>query len=239
MSNDQTENTGTPHTPPTRGATAFHCAAYASQFWYMDLRAHAETEILMKKNYPKSLPVLVPTDHVLEDFGIARCAHCRAMTLRKGDRLVDPRGALTAQPAPADLPEQCRADYDEARRIVQDSPRGAAALLRLTLQKLLEHLIGKKVRIDGGIAALVKQGLRPTIQKAMDTLRVTGNESVHPGVMDLSDDLPAALGLFQLVHIIVQDCIQAERMVDELCAALPETKREAIDKRDANRTNGE
>jgi len=45
---------------------------------------------------------------------------------------------------------------------------------------------GKDINAD--IGNLVKKGLSPLVQKALDTVRVVGNECVHPGTMDLKDD---------------------------------------------------
>jgi hypothetical protein len=42
---------------------------------------------------------------------------------------------------------------------------------------------GKNLNTD--IGNLVKEGLSVDIQQALDSLRVIGNESVHPGELDL------------------------------------------------------
>ena len=72
------------------------------------------------------------------------------------------------------------------------------ALLRLALQKLCKELGEGGKDINSDIANLVKKGLRPSIQKALDIVRVTGNESIHPGVLDMKDNRDVALKLLSL-----------------------------------------
>ena len=49
--------------------------------------------------------------------------------------------ALSNAPLPhQSIPENCRKDFIEAREIFNTSPRASAALLRLSLQKLCQHL---------------------------------------------------------------------------------------------------
>lgn len=123
-------------------------------------------------------------------------------------------------------------DYEEAGRIVSESPRGAAALLRLAIQKLCVVLgeIGEK--IDDDIKSLVKKGLTPMVQQALDAVRVIGNESVHPGTLDLKGDRDTAMRLFSLVNIIAEQMVSNPKHVQELYDKLPESKRKAIEKRD-------
>jgi hypothetical protein len=149
----------------------------------------------------------------------------------KGDSLIDPRSSTAPLPA-ADMPDAVKADFNEARNIVNPSPRGAAALLRLAVQRLMPHLGEKGKNIDEDIASLVRNGLPATIQKALDTLRVIGNESVHPGSIDLRDEPETALALFGVLNLIVQDRITQPKAIEQLYGKLPQGKRDAIDKRD-------
>ena len=104
--------------------------------------------------------------------------------------LIWPR-TMTAPIAHPDLPDDLRSDYDEARSIVDLSPRGAAALLRLTIEQLCTGLAGEK-KLDKAIGALFHRGLLVQVQQALDVLRVVGNNAVHPLELDLRDDRPTA-----------------------------------------------
>lgn len=144
---------------------------------------------------------------------------------------MHPKSSLAPLPN-HDMEEGILKDYNEAALIVGDSPRGAAALLRLCIQKLCKQLGEEGKSINDDIASLVKKGLSPKVQKALDIVRVIGNESVHPGTIDISDDKEMALKLFNLVNIIADEMITRPKEIDELYNSLPEGKREQIEKRD-------
>jgi len=136
------------------------------------------------------------------------------------------------EPPNLDLREDIREDYLEARSIVNKSPRGAAALLRLCIQELCEQLGEKGKNLNDDIAGLVKKGLPVKIQRALDVVRVIGNNAVHPGQIDVKDDRDTAIRLFELVNLIVYDSITHPKEVDKLYESLPESQLEAIQKRD-------
>lgn len=162
---------------------------------------------------------------------LSECYNCKKFAVWVHDRLVSPT-AIASPPANLDLPPEILRDYEEAGRIVTESPRGAAALLRLTIQKLCAFLGEKGKNIDDDIASLMKKGLNPMVQKALDAVRVIGNEAVHPGTFDLKDDRDTAIKLFKLVNIIAEQMISNPKHVEELYGQLPEHKRKQIEKRD-------
>jgi hypothetical protein len=129
-----------------------------------------------------------------------------------------------------------RADFEEARTILDLSPRGAAALLRLSIQKLCKQLGKLGINLNDDIASLVKDGLDAQIQRALDIVRVVGNEAVHPGTMDLKDDRQTAAKLFELVNLIAYDRITRPKTVEALFSGLPSDKITAIEKRDGKKT---
>ena len=81
------------------------------------------------------------------------------------------------------------------------------------------------------IAQLVSDGLSVQIQKALDVVRVIGNESVHPGTIDLRDDLETVTTLFKLVNLIVERLISEPRHIDDVFKSLPPSKLKGIEDR--------
>jgi hypothetical protein len=130
------------------------------------------------------------------------------------------------------MPDDVKADYTEARSILGFSPRGAAALVRLALQRLMLHLGEKGTNLNDDIGSLVSKGLPIDIQKALDSLRVIGNNAVHPGQIDLRDDLPTAAALFELLNLVVESTITQPKKIQELYSKLPQAALAQIQRRD-------
>ena len=139
-------------------------------------------------------------------------------------------------PAPAanpDLPPEVLRAYDEAASIVALSPRGAAALLRLSIEILAGELLpaGDKSLHDR-IGDLVAGGLPTWVQQALDAMRVIGNNAVHPGQIDLEDDVETATALFVLINAIGEHFISRPKDIEAQYAKLPQTVIDAIARRD-------
>jgi hypothetical protein len=132
------------------------------------------------------------------------------------------------------MPDAVREDYLEARDVADRSPRSAGALLRLGLQKLMVHLGEGGTSLNDDIASLVRKGLPVRVQQSLDTLRVVGNNAVHPGEMDLRDDAATANSLFDVMNFIVEQQIEQPRKLEELYGTLPAGAQDAITKRDSD-----
>ncbi|WP_323945463.1 DUF4145 domain-containing protein [Aeromonas caviae] len=204
------------HYPPAFKEKKFHCPlchVYSAQHWAM---------------------LKIPAEYVLyeTDFHASLCEHCGGRSYWHAGRLIIPNASM-AQPMHHDLPEDCQAEYEEARDIVGRSPRGAAALLRLCLQKLMPHLGEQGKNINEDIKSLVAKGLSPVVQKALDFCRVVGNNAVHPGELTIEDTPEIAQQLFKMINFIVEDRITRPKEVQALFDQLPQGAVEAIAKRDA------
>lgn len=171
-------------------------------------------------------------------FTTATCHSCNKKSAwtfisKIGFRMVYP-AVTDVQPAHPQMPEGIKEGYEEARQIASLSPRSAAALLRLCVEKLCLILTKQeKGEINTMIATLVEQGLSPKIQKALDTVRVIGNQAVHPGVLDLTDGEKYVFPLFRLINLIIEEQIALPGEIDDLFNMLPENKRKGIEERDA------
>jgi hypothetical protein len=200
--------------PPALDKDAFncpHCGAYSEQRWYS---------------------VTASGSHVLSGWRVAQCRRCQDYLFWKQNVMVYPDASVLPLANP-DMPEDVRIDYDEARGIAARSARGAAALLRLCIQKLCKQLGQPGKDLNKDISALVKQGLNVKVQRSLDVVRVIGNEAVHPGTIDLRDNPKITVHLAVLVNIITDAMITQPNLVDSLYDGLPETKKDQINRRDA------
>lgn len=205
-----------PYTTPYQNGDAFNCpncGAYAKQTW-SDQWHDNETH--------------------LQGLTTSMCARCHNYSVWRYGVLIYPEVSTVEAPN-ADLPIEVKNDYEEAAQIVKKSPRAAAALLRLAIQKLCVHLGGTGENLNNDIANLVKNGLPVKVQQMLDTVRVIGNHSVHAGVIDLNDNPQIAETLFRLVNKIAKEMITDPKELETIYGGLPETDKEQIVKRDQNK----
>jgi hypothetical protein len=168
------------------------------------------------------------------NLNLSCCYTCGEIAVWVHDRLLFPPKRTGPEPN-IDLPELIKATYEEARSILHLSPRGSAALLRLCIQNLCIHLGKEGKNLDGDIASLVADGLDIRVQRALDIVRVIGNNSVHPGQIELKDDQETATQLFKLVNLITDKMISEHNTLSEMYDSLPAGAREAIERRDKKR----
>jgi len=216
------------YVPPEHAHDGFNCPnpeceAYTGQKWYLDIAG------FRKRNQD-------PGNFVMwfNGLSIAVCDKCHKPSIWMDNQLIFPE-SYGAPPASPDMSGEIKADYEEAQAIYSKSPRGAAALLRLAIQKLIVELGESGKNLNNDIGNLVKNGLPTRIQEALDGVRLIGNNAVHPGQIDVDDNPQIALSLFTLVNLIVENMITRMKKVDELYELLPNTAKEQIERRD----NGE
>lgn len=204
---------------PKQGEGKFHCPnchVLAHQRWG-DVQLH-----IANVRSGTMQPLMTSSD----------CAHCGVTAVWVGESLIYP-SALLAPPAHDDLAEPARTTYNEARAALPASARASAALLRLCLEQVVEALGATTGNLNDRIGELVAVGLPPPIQQAMDSLRLIGNDAIHAGQIDASDDPATALRLFGLVNLVVETMVTQPRLIAELYNGLPSTKLDQITQRDS------
>jgi hypothetical protein len=161
--------------------------------------------------------------------------YCKRYSIWVDEKMIYPKINGVPFPHP-DMPQDVKEDYEEARSIVSLSPRSSAALIRVAIERLVHHILGdEKVKtLNDNIGILVKKGLPTEIQQSLDYLRVIGNNSVHPGVID-TDDYNTAKSLFELVNLVVEDRITRPKRLQSYYNNLPQSLRDAVDERDGKK----
>lgn len=167
-----------------------------------------------------------------EEFWLRQsvCEHCGKNSIWHYDQMVYPNRGNAPVPNP-DMSENVTKYYEEAASIYTQSPRGAAALLRLAIQKLCMDLGGKGKNINDDIKTLVEKGLPEKVQQSLDIVRVIGNNAVHPGQID-TDSPDVAGKLFVLLNIITEYMVSMPKKISDMYNELPAPAIDAIEKRD-------
>jgi len=205
-----------PHVLPVRNKESFtcpHCQVVARQEWY---------------DFAK-------TDSAR--YACARCENCRDVSIWADQLMVYPMISSAPPPNP-DMPDGVKKIFEEARGIFGTSPRASAGLLRICVEKITEELGEKDGDLNARIARLIERGLDRDIAKALDIVRVTGNDQLHAGQIDLSDAPEEAQSLFDIVNIIVQRMVSDKKQIEDMYGRLPQEKRDGITNRDKNNNLG-
>jgi hypothetical protein len=171
------------------------------------------------------------SERLVENLHLTRCYNCNRLAVWIGDAIAYPP-TRSGPPPNEDMPADVRGDFEEARSVLALSPRGAAALLRLAIQKLCVHLGEAGKNLNGDIGNLVKKGLDVKVQRSLDIVRVIGNNAVHPGQIDLRDDRDTADKLLSLVNLITDIMITQPKHVEAMYETIPESQRKQIEERD-------
>jgi hypothetical protein len=187
-----------------------HCGVYSHQDWYEVYVQDSEQE------------------EAQEEITLSQCSNCKKYSIWIRDIIVYPE--TTTAPLPLrDTPEKVLTDYYEARDIITKSPRAAVALLRSALQKLISHLGGEGEVLEEKLENLKKRGMESKIQIALNSVRMTGEDAVTPGLIDIDDNEETAMILFNIINLLVDTLITQPKKVEELVDNLPGKKKDEKD----------
>ena len=223
--------------PPEYRSDGFNCPycnAYAKQTW-----------AVLGGSKRSWLALVVDTDsgYVIDDWDViyideepvyvSLCARCENATLWLDEKIIYPTARM-GPPVNSDLPDNVKEIYEEASAIAGLSARAACALLRLAIEMLLKDLgfLKEKRNINDSIGELVRAGVDKRVQQALDVVRVTGNNAVHPGTIDFDDSTDVS-SLFELINYIADTLITRPNKASEMFDNLPEGAKRGIKRRDS------
>lgn len=212
--------------PPKFNESKFtcpHCGAIAHQKWVCYINGN----LMNIPSNEKPLPKYSEGTKRINGLVASECEHCKNYMFWFDKKIIFPK--YSTVPAPhKDMPENVKKDYVEARNIVNDSPRGACALLRLALDKLMDELEAKGTSLHNKILNYIEEeeeGRGTSLEHAFTSVRVIGNESVHIGTLDMKDNVEIAIALFEILNYIVYDTISKKKKIEEIHNILPEKKK--------------
>ena len=141
----------------------------------------------------------------VQNVSISYCFNCNQMCLWVYDQLVWPTRP-SPEPKIDAVPNE-RREHEEASQVLEASPRGAAALLRLTIEKLCKELGVSGESLKDDIPIFVRQHVDARVQKALDAARMIESNAMHPGQIGLEYDRATAESLSGLVNLICEKMI--------------------------------
>ena len=221
--------------PPEYRSDGFNCPycnAYAKQTW-----------AVLGGSKRSWLALVLDSAYVIDDWDViyideesvhvSLCARCENATLWLCEKIIYPLARM-APPANSDLPDNVKEMYEEASAIAGLSARAACALLRVAIEMLLKDLghVKENGNINDSIGELVQAGVDKRVQRALDVVRVTGNNAVHPGTIDFDDSTDVS-SLFELINYIADTLITRPNKASEMFDNLPEGAKRGIKRRDS------
>jgi hypothetical protein len=132
------------------------------------------------QKHPHPLKVKMANMH------ISNCHSCNGFSLWVGGLLVFPTRIDKTQ-------ELVEEDLEEAAAILNKFPRGATALMRVCIQKLVPLLEDNGKELNQRVSSLVRKGLEMEIQQAMDVLEVLRSDSAQLNPLESQADRETAL----------------------------------------------
>jgi hypothetical protein len=178
------------------------------------------------QEHPRNLKVKLLNLHV------SRCYNCKGFTVWVRDRLVFPARVEEAPnivevdfreveedvqesaeqvqhddehgQEPAEDVQEFSEDFEQAATILNKSPRAAAALIRVCIQKMIPLLKNTGKNLDENISSLVGKGLEVEIRQAMDVLQVIRKNPVQENHIDLRAETAMATRMFESLKEILE-----------------------------------
>ena len=165
-------------------------------------------------------------------ISLSTCHICQELSIWLDNDLIYPLKSGIEKPN-IDMPLEIKELYEEAANVYPISKKSAAALLRLALQLLCKDLGEEGKNINNDIGELIKKGLHPEIAIVLDSIRIVGNQAVHPGELDIEQNDDFVTPLFSLLNFIIDEKYSKPKKHKEFFGKMPLRAIEGTEKRDS------
>jgi hypothetical protein len=122
----------------------------------------------------------------MANLHISNCHSCNGFSLWVGGLLVFPTKIDKT-------PKLVEEDLEEAATILNEFPRGATALMRVCIQKLVPLLEDNGKELNQRVSSLVRKGLEMEMQQAKEVLQVLRSDPVQLSPLESQADRETAL----------------------------------------------
>ena len=133
----------------------------------------------------------------MANLHISNCHSCNGFSLWVGGLLVFPTRIDKT-------PELVEEDLEEAAAILNKFPRGAAALMRVCIQKLVPLLEDNGKEFNQRVSSLVRKGLEMEMQQAEEVLQVLRGDSAQLNSLESQADRETALRLLDSLKAVLE-----------------------------------
>lgn len=164
-------------------------------------------------------------------MGLINCTECEVcgfIALWINNNLIFPTFPKNISKPNQDMPQEIKDIYIEAAEVSHRSPRSAAALLRLCLEMLLDHL---NITGNDTNEKIGNSNFPDKILKACDAVRVRGNDAVHAREIQFNDTAETVSTLFHLINYIIEMQITLPNKADEVFNTLTVSQKNQIKER--------
>lgn len=191
-----------------------YCGVYSHQEW-RELKpkstleySKADDAVCSRWNACDSMnnPILRPE----KDIYVSWCEHCQKFSLWANAQLLIPAKSILPPPH-SDTPLELAKLYVEAMQVYSISAKGAAAMIRLALHRLILQLGSKGNDLNDNIAVFLEQGLPAQVMLALRSIRVIGEKAVLPGVIYAEENTNETAALFDVFNLIVEYIITRKK----------------------------
>lgn len=153
-------------------------------------------------------------------------------TLITFQKVVHPESTINVPSPNPDICDDAKELYLEAAKVITYSPRSATALLRVTLETMLNKDLNLTGSIYKMIGTLYSAGIPEQLEIGLHFARIAGNAADHPkpGMIQLNgiDGQKTALELFNIINFLADDQISRKKRLLSLSDSFSQSDLDSI-----------